>query len=281
MTEGTTGDEAPIVVDADWLVENAGEIRVVDVREAWEYEGIGHVPGAVSIPFDSFRAGGSGAGDVSGEGGSPGSEDEGMLPGADVFGRLMGEAGIAPGDTVVAYDDEHGVFAARFVVTALLYGHGDVHLLDGDFSAWSRDHETTTEVPDVEPVDYEATVPADRPLIDAEAVLAAVDDPDAVLVDTRTPEEYEAGHIEGAVQLDWRELVDPDTRGFLPREELEAVLADHGVVPEKRVVLYCNTARRISHTYVALRHLGFPEVDFYEGSLTDWEARGLDLVGEG
>lgn len=271
----TDGDEGPIVVDADWLAENGDRVHVVDVRESWEYEGIGHVPGAVSIPFDSFRAGGDG------EAGSPESEDEGMLPGADAFERLMGEAGIAPGDTVVAYDDEHGVFAARFVVTALLYGHEDVHLLDGDFSAWSRDHETTTDVPDVEPIDYEATVPDDRPLIDAEAVRAAVSDPDAVLVDTRTREEFATGHIEGAVQLDWRELVDPETRGFLPREELEAVLADHGVVLGKRVVLYCNTARRISHTYVALRHLGFPDVDFYEGSLTDWEERGLPLVSEG
>ena len=258
--------DAPVVVDAAWLDRNLDRVRVVDVREPWEYEGIGHVPGAVSIPFDAFRG--------------SGEEDEGMLPGAERFGRLLGAAGIGPDDAVVAYDDEHGVFAARFVVTALLYGHEDVHLLDGDYSAWSRDHEATTAVPDPEPVAYEASIPPDRPLIDAEAVLAAVDDPDAVLVDTRTQEEYDEGHIEGAVQLDWRELVDPETRGLKARDELLAVLADHGIVPGKRVVLYCNTARRISHTYLALRHLGFPDLEFYEGSLTDWEARGLDLVSE-
>ena len=269
MTDG--GD---VLVGAGWLATHLEEVRIVDVREAWEYEGIGHVPGAVSIPFDAFRAGGDGdEGDDAG--------DVGMLPGVERFESLLGEAGIGPDDTIVAYDDEHGVFAARFVVTALLYGHDDVRLLDGDFSAWSRDHETTTDVPDVESLDYVATVPEDRPLVDADAVLEAVDDPGAVLVDTRTREEYGAGHIEGAVQLDWRELVDPDTRGFRSREELLDRLADHGVVPEKRIVLYCNTARRISHTYVALRHLGFPDVDFYEGSLTDWEARGLDLVAEG
>ena len=264
MAEERTTGEGGLLVDADWLAARLEAVRVVDVREGWEYEGIGHVPGAVSIPFDAFRG--------------AGGEDEGMLPGVERFESLLGEAGIGPGDTIVAYDDEHGVFAARFVVTALLYGHDDVRLLNGDFSAWSRDHETTTEILDPEPVDYEATVPEDRPLVDADTVAAAVDDPDAVLVDTRTHEEFESGHIEGAVQLDWRELVDPDTRGFRSREELLDVLADHGVVPEKRVVLYCNTARRISHTYIALRHLGFPEVDFYEGSLTDWEARGLELV---
>ena len=260
-------DESSVVVDAGWLERNADRVRVVDVRDRWEYEGIGHLPGAVSIPFDAFR--------------ESGGADEGTLPGAERWGALLGDAGVSPDDAVVAYDDEHGVFAARFVVTALMYGHDDVHLLDGDYSAWSRDHGTTTEVPDVEPVEYEASVPEDRPVIDADDVLAATSDPDAVLVDTRTREEYGEGHIEDAVLLDWRDLVDPETRGLREREELLDLLADRGIVPEKRVVLYCNTARRISHTYLALRHLGFPRVDFYEGSLTDWEARGLELVSNG
>ena len=43
-------------------------------------------------------------------------------------------------------------------------------------------------------------------------------------------------------------------------------------------MLYCNTARRISHTYVVLRHLGYGDVAFYEGSLTEWEEAGKDLV---
>jgi len=43
------------------------------------------------------------------------------------------------------------------------------------------------------------------------------------------------------------------------------------------VLLYCNTARRISHTYTVLRHLGYPELAFYEGSLTEWECEGGEL----
>jgi len=259
-------EETPLIVDADWLDANRTRVRVVDVREAWEYESIGHVPGAVSIPFDSFRG--------------SGEEDDGMLPGVGRFGTLLGEAGIGSTDTVVAYDDEHGVFAARFVVTALLYGHADVHLLEGDYSAWSRAHETSTQPTAVEPVEYTARVPGDRPLVDAETVREAIDDPGAVLVDTRSAEEFDEGHIAGAVRLDWRELVDPESRGLKPRGVLLGLLEDRGVVPERRIVLYCNTARRISHTYLVLRDLGFPRVDFYEGSLTDWEARGLGLVAE-
>jgi len=235
---------------------------VVDVRDAWEFEGIGHVPGAVSVPFDRFR---------SSEG------DEGMLPGRERWTTLMEEAGVGTDDRLVAYDDEHGVFAARFLVTALLYGHEELHLLNGDFSAWSREHETTTAAPTVASTTYEVREPASSPLVDFETVRAALDG-DAVIVDTREPWEYEEGHLPGAVQLDWRELVDAETRGLKPDAELESLLAERGITPDRRIILYCNTARRISHTYVALTHLGYETVDFYEGSLTEWNERGGPLV---
>lgn len=248
-----------VVVSRDWLAEHLDDVVVVDVREAWEYEGIGHIPGAVNIPFDRFR--------------SAGEEDAGMLPGASHWAELLGEAGISADDTIVAYDDTHGVFAARFLVTALLYGHEDLHLLDGDFSAWNREHSTTTEVPEVAAVEYEIDEPESSPLVSREAVEAAIGT-DAVIVDTRSPEEFAEGHIPGAVNLDWLELVDDESRGLKADSELEEVLSERGITRDRRVVLYCNTARRISHTYIALAALGYENIDFYEGSLTEWTADG-------
>ena len=259
-----------IVVPASWLADHLSEVRVVDVRDAWEFDGIGHVPGAVNVPFDEFRA----EEHAAERGGDP---SQGMLPGVDVWEELLSGVGIEPDDTLVAYDDTHGVFAARFLVTALAYGHDDVHLLDGDFSAWSRDHEVERGTPDVEPTDYEAREPESTPFVDYDTVVAAVDDPDVAVLDTREPWEWEEGHLPGAVQLDWREFVDDDSRGLKPDADLAGILADHGVDSGMRVLLYCNTARRISHTYVVLRHLGYTDVMFYEGSLTEWEARGGPL----
>ncbi|PSP50821.1 sulfurtransferase [Halobacteriales archaeon QH_3_68_24] len=267
------------VVAADALADRLDEVRVVDVRDAWEFDAMGHLPGAVNVPFDSFRADAHAAEDA-GNGADTGANDrQGMLPGADVFADLMGEAGITREDHVVAYDDHHGVFAARLLVTAQLYGHpvDRLHLLDGDFSSWRLDHETTDETPAVEPTTYEVCEPAESPLVDIDEVAAAAEG-DAVLVDTREDREYEEGHIPGAVRLDWRELVDDETRGILPCAELEAVLEARGVTPDRRVVLYCNTARRISHTYVVLRHLGYTDLAFYEGSLGEWNAAGRDLA---
>ena len=133
------------------------------------------------------------------------------------------------------------------------------------------------EAPRPEATTYEAAFRSDGPLVDAEAVAAATDDPDSVLVDTREEWEFAEGHIPNAVRLDWLELVDRDDRGLKPEAELRSVLSERGITPEKRVVLYCNTARRISHTYVVLRQLGYEDIAFYEGSLTEWEAAGRDL----
>jgi thiosulfate/3-mercaptopyruvate sulfurtransferase len=268
-----------VVVTTGWLADRLADVVVVDVRDAWEFEGIGHVPTAVNVPFDTFRAGEH---EATADGPDETDDDgrQGMLPGTAAFEALLAQAGIERDDHLVAYDDHHGVFAARFLVTAELYGHDPsrLHLLDGDFTAWQRDHETATDPTEVTPTDYAATDPADlaTPLVDQNAVADAMAS-DAVLVDTREAWEFEEGHIPGAVRLDWRELVDDETRGLQARDELERILDSRGITRDRRVVLYCNTARRISHTYTVLRHLGYETVAFYEGSLTEWEADGRPI----
>ena len=260
---GVLGAVTDVFVPVDWVDSHRDEIRIVDVRDAWEFDGIGHLPGAVNVPFEEFR---------SDEG------EAGTLPPRETWEELLSQAGVGRDTELVAYDDTHGVFAARFLVTAFLLGHDveRLHLLDGDFSSWRRDRETTGEATDVEPTDYDAGEPAESPLVDYETVLETLDaaeSGDAVLVDTREDWEFDEGHLPGAVQFDWREVVDDESRGLRDEDEVRALLEERGIHPEKRILLYCNTARRISHTYLVLRHLGYEDVAFYEGSLTEWEAR--------
>lgn len=254
-------------VSAEWVADQE-DIAIVDVRDAWEYDSIGHLPRAVNIPFDRFR---------SDEG------EAGKLPPRDEWEDLLGDAGIDAETEIVAYDDTQGVFAARFVVTALLLGHDEarLRLLDGDFSAWQRSRPTTTEPPDPAPTEYESDPDADTPLVDFETVrelLPAVEAGDVTLVDTREEWEFAEGHLPGAVQLDWRELVDEEDRGLRPEPELRELLSDRGISQNRQTVLYCNTARRVSHTYLVLRQLSYEDVELYEGSLTEWTDRGGELV---
>lgn len=262
----------PLRVDASWVAGRRDDdaVTVVDVRDRWEYEGLGHLPGAVHIPFDEYR--------------DAVSPDPGTLPGADAFGRLLGEAGIGPDDTIVAYDDTHGVFAARLVLTALAYGHENVALLDGDFSAWRRAYETSDEPPTVESVDYEIDgLAPDAPIIGREAVEDAIAGGDTTLIDTRNQDEYDEQHLPGAIRLDWMELVDEETRGVKDAAAIETLLADRGISTDRDqpIILYCNTSRRLSHTFVVLRSLDFADVAVYEGSMTEWrQADGVTETAE-
>ena len=243
-------------VDPEWVEANRDAIEVVDVREPRDYESLGHVPGAVNVPFTELR--------------DRGGTVTGMLPDAEVVENRLGEAGIAPGDDIVAYDGTRGVEAARLLVTLGLYGHtGDLLLLDGDADVWQRSHETTTAPTEVTPTGYDAQL-RDTAIAERGDVERAVDDPERVLVDTRTRTEYEQAHVPGAVQVSWEAFVDEETGTLKSESDLREILEEREIVPDRDLILYCNTARRLSHTYAVLSELGYDSVRIYEGSLTDW-----------
>jgi len=246
------------LVSPAWLADRLDDptLRVVDVREPWEYASIGHIRGAMNIPFERYR--------------DRDAADPGTLPGAHLLSQLFEAAGITPETTIVAYDDTHGVFAARFVLTALAYGHDDVKLLDGDFTAWRTEFSVTTEKPPIQPTTYPLEgLSADAPILDESAFTKTIETGEVTVIDTRKQTEYDAFHLPGAIRLDWLELVDDETRGIKTAADIDALLANRGIDTNRTtpIVLYCNTARRLSHTFVVLRSLGFENVTVFEGRL--------------
>jgi thiosulfate/3-mercaptopyruvate sulfurtransferase len=104
---------------------------------------------------------------------------------------------------------------------------------------------------------------------------------DVLLLDARPPNVYEGqgpwikpGHIPGAVNVPWKGFMDADnTRLLKPDEEIQAVLDQHGIVPEKTIICSCGTGREATNEFVLLKwYLGFPKVEIYEGSFTEWTA---------
>jgi len=249
-----------IFIPPDDLANRRTDVTVVDVRREGEYADR-HVPGAVHVPFGKFR--------------DSTDETNGKLPTAEGFASLLGEAGIAPDDRLVADDGDLGVYASRFLVTAEVFGHDieRLHLLDGDIETWAGTRETTAAVPDRSATDYTCRRDPDGPLVSAAELEDALDG-DAVVVDTRDPIEYDTVHLPGAVNFQWRDLVDEERRRLAPREERERILAADGMALDSPVRLYCNTARRLSFVYAVLRDLGHDDVRFYEGGIDAWADYG-------
>lgn len=249
-----------IFVPPDWVETFDGDLSLVDVRRKGEY-GTDHIPGAVHVPFEAFR--------------DPSDDMAGKLPTPSDFAALLTETGVGPDDRIVAYDDDFGVYASRFLVTAEVFGHDRdrLHVLDGDIETWARTYETTAAVPEPPVTDYTCRRRSGGPLVGAEELEASLDG-DAVIVDTRDPLEYETVHLPDAVNLQWRDLVADVPRQLKPRDEVAAILEDHGISPERPVRLYCNTARRLSFVYAVLRELGYDDVAFYEGGIDTWAEYG-------
>lgn len=203
----------------------------------------------------------------------------GLLPDAQHLGQLFSSLGIGSDNWVVAYDDEGGGRAARFLWTLLAAGHDDVSLLNGGIIAWIQDQLPVSQIiPEVKTSHYAVDLSqAGLVSITGEEILDNLDQ--LTLLDTRTYEEYtgvkkfaeHAGHIPGAVNVNWLDAMDKDNGLRLkPGEVLQALYTHKGVTPDKDVVVYCQSHHRSAHTYFVLRHLGYLKVRGYPGSWSDW-----------
>ena len=86
-----------------------------------------------------------------------------------------------------------------------------------------------------------------------------------VVLDVRTPEEFDEGHLADAINIDFYEA------DF--SLNLEALDKD---VP---YVLYCRSGNRSGTTAAQMRDLGFSEVYEVDGGILSWLDSGLPLVG--
>jgi len=122
-------------------------------------------------------------------------------------------------------------------------------------------------------------------LVSTEWVNTHLGDPDIVLVDVRSNDEFtgkilapqglpetcqRGGHIPTAKNIGWQSACNEDGT-FKSYDELKAHYTGEGVTPDKEVIAYCRIGERSSHTWFVLKYLlGYPAVKNYDGSWTEW-----------
>jgi len=81
------------------------------------------------------------------------------------------------------------------------------------------------------------------------------------------------GHIPGALNIPREELMDPITGTFRSNEELAQVFSKAHVLPEQRIVAYCNGGVAATSVLFTLAMLGYPSLTNYDGSWNEWGER--------
>ena len=82
--------------------------------------------------------------------------------------------------------------------------------------------------------------------------------PKMVVIDARDAGQFAKGHIPGAINMDWRQ-----------------VLAQRDSIPkDKPVLIYCNTGSLSAQAGFALRVAGWENVRILQGGMEEWKAKG-------
>lgn len=120
-------------------------------------------------------------------------------------------------------------------------------------------------------------------LVDANWIAEHLDDPSVRLIETGAQRAiYDAGHIPGAIHLDWRtDLQHRLIRDFLGREDFEALMASLGITNETTVVFYSDAPNACTCYACWLFALyGHPDCRVLNGGRSQWIAAGHDLSRE-
>ncbi len=244
------------IVSAEWLHAHLADprVRVIYVGDTATYRQA-HIPGARVIDhMETVQMGGGGH----------------RLAPTDALIQVLLTAGVADGAHVVLYGDSP--MATGWVNTALAaIGHGDdVSWLDGGIGLWRSEQrrvETAAPPPGAGPL---TPRPAPELFVDAAWMRGHLESATTRILDVRTQQEWNGGHLPNATLILWQDLfADRQTMKFKSPDEIKAVLARAGVTPGHEVVTYCAVGMRASLMAWAARVVGVP-AKIYLGSWEDW-----------
>ncbi len=220
-------------------------IRLVDCRPRADYE-VGHVPGAVHLDPETTLS--TPTADPSVGGRHP-------LPDPHALGAAFADAGIGPDTFVLALDEGTG-WAARCWWLLRHLGHDACGTVD--IRAYSGP--LVSEAPRLDRAAFLPRV-RDDDLIDADEILARLDDRSLALLDARSPERWRGD----------AEPLDP-VAGRIPGARnafFELPLPDDATEPPE-LVAYCGSG--VTACVVAQRLVlaGREDVRLYPGSFSEW-----------
>lgn len=256
--------------DASKLAKSDDNVVLVSVRKASDYQKV-HAPGALFVDLNELYTT---------------EPARGMLKPASEIATVLGTAGISNSMKILIYDDGSEKAAGRFYWILDYLGAKDVAIVDGGMKAWRKNRLPVTKNPtNITQVTFTAKPDASK-IATINQVKSAVGNNAYVIVDARTPEEYNGtaettlrkGHIPGAVNIPHTSVLNEDGT-IKSSDELNKLFSANGITNGKKVILYCETSTRAGIVYVALNKiLAYPNIMVFDGAYVQWQSVSSNTV---
>jgi thiosulfate/3-mercaptopyruvate sulfurtransferase len=260
-----------MLVTVDWLASHLSDpgLVLLQIGNKKDYDK-GHIPGAQFLEYESIST----------------PHGQGLmleLPPVDQLVYVFERLGVSNGSHVILYFGTDWVSPTTRVYWTLDYlGLGDrTSILNGGLVAWQATHHAvSTETK--QPARGSIT-PAPRKEIVADAawVSSHLHQPRVTIIDARTHEFYNgsqsdgnprSGHIPGASNLSYLDVVDQDNNKFKSPDALQGLFRAAGLKPGNLMVSYCHIGQRATVLYFTAKMLGY-DAKTYDGSWEDWSHR--------
>lgn len=253
----TTGSE---IIDAKQALGLVGKDKVVlvDMQQSGAYVD-NHMDGAVNISLNDIVIN---------------TPFPNMLAPKDKIENTLGRAGISNDTTVLVYDDNNNMDAARFWWTLKVYGHENVKVVSGGLKALKASGgKTSSDAPSVTQAKYTAKDANTSMIATIDEVKAQVNNPDkkVVLLDTRSQKEFDEGTIPTSILIEYLENNYKDGT-YKSVQDIKIMYLEKKIKPENTVIMYCKTSIRGAETYLALYNAGYRNLKLYDGAWVEWSA---------
>jgi thiosulfate/3-mercaptopyruvate sulfurtransferase len=256
-----------------WIVLDCRDVKAVADKKTGEtMKGYvdGHIPGAINLGGDCSK--------VLRE-----KETSTVFTDTRKYEKILGDAGIANGDTVVIYGDIPRITHATVGFWILEYlGQKDVRFLNGGIKAWEdAGKKLDTAETKLPPKKYKVHLVRSRIATTEEVLkIARGEVKGPQIIDSRTSAEYagtdvrakRGGHIPNCLlNVNHVEMYDKATGKIKSMDELEKLYGK--LDKNKRVIPHCQTGTRSTLTYLAFRLMGFKNPANYDDSWIIWGNR--------